>query len=199
MFNGPVDRMPNLERPDVRMIAVPPEHAAGMAMSAGVMEARGEFVFRLDDDDIYGEHYIADRMIHFREFAIDSLSNARAWMSFDGRVARVTRVDRIPQDDTVLALGSATYQLLGYTGASWGARRDFALRLGFLEAANAHADVAFLSRAMTLAPASAHLRVNPFNLCVRRGAPARHTWGAGRTELDTLLDFEEVPLAGVFL
>ena len=199
VFNGPVDRMPNLERPDVRMIAVPPEHAAGMAMSAGVMEARGEFVFLLDDDDIYGEHYIADRMIHFREFAIDSLSNARAWMSFDGRVARVTRVDRIPQDDTVLALGSATYQLLGYTGASWGARRDFALRLGFLEAANAHADVAFLSRAMTLAPASAHLRVNPFNLCVRRGAPARHTWGAGRTELDTLLDFEEVPLAGVFL
>ena len=26
-----------------------------------------------------------------------------------------------------------------------------------------------------------------------------HVQGAGRTELDTLLDFEEVPLAGVFL
>lgn len=36
VFNGPVDRMPNLERPDVRMIAVPPEHAAGMAMSAAL-------------------------------------------------------------------------------------------------------------------------------------------------------------------
>lgn len=142
------------------------------------MEARGEFVFRLDDDDIYGEHYIADRMIHFREFAIDSLSNARAWMSFDGRVARVTRVDRIPQDDTVLALGSATYQLLGYTGASWGARRDFALRLGFLEAANAHADVAFLSRAMTLAPRRRPTSGSILSTCASDGGRPPVTPGA---------------------
>lgn len=199
VFNGRKDQMPEPDRPDVRAVHVPPEHAAGMAMNAGIMEAQGDCVFRLDDDDLYGARYVADRMLHFRELAIDSLSNARAWMSFDDRAARVTALDAVPQDDTVLALGSATYRLLGYTGASWAARREFALRLGFLEAANAHADVAFLSRAMSLAPASAHLRVAPFNLCVRRGAPTAHTWGAARAELDALLAPGEVPLTEVFV
>lgn len=199
VFNGPKNEMPRCDRPDVRLLHVPPEHAAGMVMNAGIMRASGDCVFRLDDDDLYGAHYVSDRMLCFREFAIDSLSNARIWTSFDGRSASVSKTDSIPQDDTVIALGCATYAMGRYAGASWGARRDFALRLGFLEAANAHADVSFLLKAMSLAPASAHLRVAPFNLCVRRGAPEGHTWGISRPELEALLNPDHVPLAEAFL
>lgn len=199
VFNGPRSEMPRCERPDVRMVHVPPEHSAGMAMNAGLMRSAGDCVFRLDDDDLYGAHYVADRMLFFRELAIDSLTNARNWTTFDDSCARLSRFYPIPQDDTVIALGCATYVVGGYPGASWGARRDFALRLGFLEAANAHADVSFLLKAMSLAPASPHLRVAPFNLCVRRGDPAGHTWGVTRNELEDLLSPGEVPLDQVFL
>lgn len=199
VFNGPENEMPRCDRPDVRMLHVPPEHAAGMAMNAGLMGATGDCVFRLDDDDLYGAHYVADRMLYFREFAIDSLTNARIWTTFDGACARVSRPYSVPQDETVIALGCATYAVGRYPGASWAARRDFALRLGFLEAANAHADVAFLLKAMSLAPASPHLRVAPFNLCVRRGEPAGHTWGVSRTEFESLLSPGVAALDEVFL
>lgn len=202
VFNGPAIAMPKAPkgRPDVRVIHVPPEYAVGSVMNAGLLESRGKYFFRMDDDDWYGPNYLSDRMIYFNEFDIDSMSSSRAWMNFsDAPTARLTNIDSIPQDNTVFALGDATYRLLGFTGGSFAAKVEFARSLGFVEAAHSHADVAFLYKGMFFAPSSAHLKTDPFNFCVRRGNPAGHTWGASQTELDCFMESREAPLEDVFV
>lgn len=201
VFNGLREDMPEMRgRDDARIVHVPAEYAVGSVMNAGLLEAKGTYFFRMDDDDLYGPNYMADRMIYFNEFAIDSISNSRCWMNFaDSANARITDVDFVPQDNTVFALGDATYRLLGFTGGSLAARRDFALSLGFMDAANSHADVAFLYKGMFFASNSAHLKIDPFNFCVKRNNPACHTWSAPKEELEGFLSATEVPMKYIFV
>lgn len=200
VFNGAPKQTPALEgRADVKILNVSEDHATGMAMNAGLAAATGNCVFRLDDDDLYGENYVADRMIHFREFAIDSLSSARVGWTFGNGVARISKKAGPPEDNTMLAFGSAMFRLAAFPGGSIALRRDFASRINFLNPAYAHADVSLLGNAMLFAPASAHLRTNAFNMCVVRGHPARHTWSASREEIEEWLEPENVPLEKIFV
>lgn len=202
VYNGSVTEMPqaNFERKDIKIIMVSADHAAGMAMNAGIAASCGEVVFRLDDDDLYGANYVADRMIYFSEFNIDSLSNARAWITFgDNGEAFLGASSAIPQDNTVAALGSMTYQIMTFPGGSWAMRRSFVSRLGFTGAANAWADVAFLLKGMFFAKNSAHIKTDSFNFCVRRNKPQEHTWSVSKAELKKYLADRETPLDKIFI
>lgn len=202
IFNGATQEMPSpqLGRKDIKIILIPSEYAAGMVMNAGIMTSNADVLFRLDDDDLYGASYVADRMIYFREFNIDSMTNARTWLTFgESGLASIATPDIIPQDNTVFALGSATYQVMTFPGATWAMRKDFARHLGFMGAANAWADVAFLLKGMFFASDSAHIKTDAFNFCVRRNDPQKHTWSASREELKKYMKNSETPLADIFI
>lgn len=202
VFNGPEEDAPILSpsRDDIHIMRISQDHATGMAMNAGIMAARGEYIFRMDDDDLYGADYVGDRMIYFREFNVDSLSNARAWFTFgDSGLAAMGSTSKVHQDNTVAALGSLTYQILNFPGGTWSLKRSFALRLGFTGGANAWADVAFLLKGMFFAINSAHIKTDAFNFCVRRNNPEEHTWSVSKAELKSYLGKIEVPLGEIFV
>lgn len=59
-----------LDVDQVRMFSVPSDRFAGTCLNVGNEVARGEYCFRMDDDDIYGENYIVDMMLYLR--AVDA-------------------------------------------------------------------------------------------------------------------------------
>lgn len=200
VFNGRREQTPALEaRPDVKILNAPEDQATGLAMNAGLAAASGDCIFRFDDDDLYGKKFAADRMIHFREFAIDSLSSARVGWTFGNGVAKVNKKAEPPEDNTLLAFGSAMFRLAAFPGGSIALRREFASRINFADPAYAHADVSLLGKAMIFAPASAHLRTNAFNMCVVRGDPGLHTWSASKEEIENWLEPDSLPLEKIFV
>jgi hypothetical protein len=54
------------ERMDIVYTHVPGEMFAGAALNVGAMLASGEYCFRVDDDDCYGQHYLRDMILQAR-------------------------------------------------------------------------------------------------------------------------------------
>nr|WP_306793043.1 glycosyltransferase [Desulfopila inferna] len=51
---------------NIRILPVPEEKFAGAALNIGNTVAKGAYYFRMDEDAYYGEHYIADALLHLK-------------------------------------------------------------------------------------------------------------------------------------
>lgn len=81
MFNGPKKEFKDikLEVESVvkgQAIYVPSELHAGPCMNSGVQKAPTEYVFRMDDDDYYGKHYLLDIMLYRRVVSFDVIGKS---------------------------------------------------------------------------------------------------------------------------
>lgn len=52
----------------IKFISSPQESGLGAALNCGIYNAKGDFFFKMDDDDYYSEYYIFDMIIKFRCF-----------------------------------------------------------------------------------------------------------------------------------
>lgn len=198
-FNGSV--MPVLpKRPYIVAVQIPREYSTGMVMNAGIRKASGEYCFKLDDDDLYGSHYVADRMICFRELAIDVLGMPRPLYRFKGEpVAHILYTNNIAQTSVAYALGNVDYLLTNFSGATVAVARKYALAVGYQEQAYANADVSFLFKGMFFASDSGCLNTDCLNFCVQRGNPEEHTWAITRAKLLATGKGQTVPLDKIFI
>lgn len=202
VFNGDAGQIPALptNRRDVRVVHVPREYSTGMVMNAGLQEAKGEYVFKLDDDDLYGDNYAADRMIYFREFNIMTLGTIRSFFVFKGEREAFSLNKHKPRQDCIASnLGNVEYSLSSFTGATVAMSRAYALRMGYQEQAYAYADVSFLYKNIFLAPTAGCINMDRLNFCVQRGNPQEHTWAASRKELCRMGSGETVQLEEIFI
>jgi hypothetical protein len=76
VFNGnevPSHGELGLENPrsDVKLANVPNDLFTGACMNVAHLMASGEFIFKLDDDDHYGNNYLADCMLYLKVLEID--------------------------------------------------------------------------------------------------------------------------------
>jgi len=201
VFNGEPDKMPSIpkDRRDIHILTVPREYTTGMVMNAGIAGAHGEYVFKFDDDDLYGAHYVADRMICFCEFDIDALSNAHTFFRFGKQEkAYISNVAHNAVNNEVFSLGNTTYAMVKFTGCSVAMRRDYARLVNFQEQAYAHADVSIIVKGIYLTSTAIYAQVPGFNVCVTREEKG-HTWVALSEEMMSYLDKHEFPLASVFV
>lgn len=201
VFNGDPNNLPPIppDRNDVRVLTVPKEYTTGMVMNAGIAGADGEYVFKFDDDDLYGTNYVADRMIYFREFGIDALSNAHTFFRFGNKEkAYISNIAHNAVDNEVYSLGNAAYSMVKYTGCSIAMRRDYARLVNFQEQAYAHEDVSVILKGIYLTPAAVFAQVPGFNMCVTRENKG-HTWMAPSQEMMSYLDKEEFSLSSIFI
>lgn len=202
VFNGDAGQIPSLptDRQDIRIVHVPREYSTGMVMNAGLQEAKGEYVFRLDDDDLYGHNYVSDRMIYFREFDINALSNSRSFITFENNgFVSILGVEEISQDNTVFSMGNASYSILKFTGGSIAMKKNYALYAAYQEQAYAYTDVAILFKNIFFTPCVAYCKVDALNFCVVRHDIAGHTWAAPRQEIMQYTQAGSVPLPAVFM
>jgi len=62
VYNGraPANLPEEIQPPDVQVVQVPGDRFAGASLNIGSKFATGRYCFRLDDDDMYAEHYLLD-------------------------------------------------------------------------------------------------------------------------------------------
>lgn len=202
VFNGEVDQAPPLpgDRQDIRLVHVPREYSTGMVMNAGLQEAKGEYVFRMDDDDLYGDNYVADRMTYFREFTIKALSNSRSFVTFKkNNEAFLLGVENTIQDDTVFSFGNISYSILKFTGGSVAMKKSYALHTSYQEQTYAYTDVAILLKGVFFTPCASYIKVDGLNFCIMRQDIAGHTWAVSCAEIMQYSQAGSVPLESIFV
>lgn len=202
VFNGDAVHAPSLPggRHDICLVQVPREYSTGMVMNAGLHAAKGEYVFRLDDDDLYGDNYVADRMIYFREFPIKALSNSRSFVTFKkSNEAFLLGVENPIQDDTIFSFGNTSYSILKFTGGSVAMEKSYALYTSYQEQAYAYTDVSILLKGIFFTPCASYIKVDGLNFCILRHDTAEHTWAASRAEIMQYSQAGSVPLESIFV
>lgn len=186
--------------PDVRVIHVPREFSTGMVMNAGLKASCGEYVFKFDDDDLYGVEYVSDRMIYFREFDVRVMGTGRSFFAFKGGDRAFTfNKSALRQDKIATSLGNIEYSLSSFSGATVAMQRKYALHVGYQEQAYANADVSFLYKGIFFASATPSINMDVLNFCVQRGDPSEHTWAASKDELLRMSRGDDIPLEKIFL
>lgn len=201
VFNGNSDQLPTLPaRPDIKLIHVPAEYSTGMVMNAGLMQASGKFVFKLDDDDLYGHNYVHDRMIYFREFNIVALGSTRAYFAFKGENEAFYLNKRRPfQENIASCFGDVEYTISNFTGATVAVNKEHALSSGYQEQAFAFADVSFLYKNIFFKPTAPYINTDRMNFCVLRGEPNEHTWAISKNELRKMGNNETARIDDIFV
>jgi hypothetical protein len=61
---------------DIRIASVPSDLFAGAALNLGALHAAGKYLFRIDDDDIYGPYYLLDMVIQAQALRADLFGKA---------------------------------------------------------------------------------------------------------------------------
>ncbi len=167
-------------RDDVQIVNVPEERYAGACLNLGNVLARGEYCFRVDDDDYYGENYLLDMMLHLRSVGADIFGKPAKYWHFEGEVDTYERQLNIIQGLTVLP---ASYELW-LSGNTLGGRKDVLLGTRYPDSVFGTADTAFFMQAIERRLVIASL--DEFNMVVsRRIDTADHTWRASPELLKT--------------
>lgn len=68
----------------MRFVHIPENQTIGRALNVGVSLSNGEYCFKMDDDDMYGKHYIEDCVYHLRSYPADFWGKPPAvWLHFE--------------------------------------------------------------------------------------------------------------------
>lgn len=73
------------------VLDLPPERSLGHCLNAAIAEASGEFVAKIDDDDLYGQDYVAEMMQHLVAGDGDVVGKAEAFFYFEATGAILLR------------------------------------------------------------------------------------------------------------
>jgi glycosyltransferase involved in cell wall biosynthesis len=68
---------------DIKSTTVPGEMFAGACLNYGNLQATGKYCFRVDDDDLYGENYILDMILHAKSIDADLFGKTPAPLLFE--------------------------------------------------------------------------------------------------------------------
>lgn len=81
-----MDNIPDIECSEdilMKIVHVPSDRFAGAAMNYGGMIAAGKYIFRADDDDIYGENYFIDMVLAARAVNVNTFGKHPVALKFD--------------------------------------------------------------------------------------------------------------------
>ncbi len=180
IYNGPNSRLNEVQQTvlkthleGVRLLTQPAELYAGASLNNGAQNARGQYCFRIDDDDYYSEHYIADMMLHFQAIDVDIFGKPPCHLYFEDDEELYSRNSPAPQlckfPATVLHSGDVW---LG--GNSIAGKTDIFRRFGYPDTVFGSADTSFLFEI------SRHdlqfYSVDQNNLVASRREEGSHTW-----------------------
>ena len=69
-------------RKDVRILTVPSERVEGSCLNYAIAAAEGEYCIKMDDDDIYSQHFVSDMILHSQAINADVFGKGNAYIHF---------------------------------------------------------------------------------------------------------------------
>jgi len=159
---------------DITLVTVPPENGVGVCMNIGHSMAKGDYCFRMDDDDIYAPNYILDMMLHLKSSDFDLFGCPPGYISFEGKDKVYKRNNKIHPLSVVpskLVLQGSVYM----GGNTIGGKTSFLIKNQYPESSFGAADTSFTLEACKHVPSV--LLMDSFNMLIRRSADtSKHTW-----------------------
>lgn len=137
VFNGDAPTRPSdlgiesEQRPDITLSHVPRELFAGAALNMGNKLASGDYCFRVDDDDYYGNHYILDLMLAQRAVSSELFGKPPSPFVFEGESQVYIRRRRHFRPFTVTSGSMLSTGKVWIGGNSISGQKDFFERGGY--------------------------------------------------------------------
>lgn len=180
VFNGDSitpPKIPGMDkvREDIRVLVVPRELFAGACLNLGQLQARGEYCFRIDDDDEYGDNYILDMMLHLRAIEVQLFGKPPAMLQVEnGNTIYYRSAQMKPLTIVAHKITKRDSCYLGGNSMSWN-RESFKRTTLFDEENYGTADT---SAQLSNNSACGYVAcMDFFNLLTKRKAdPSEHTW-----------------------
>lgn len=181
-FNGSPEVIAPLQaryadRTDMRIVAIPSDHFAGTVLNFGIMNATGDYFFRVDDDDHYGANYIADALLYLQAYDADILGKRASFFHFEGEDEVHLRKNFLPEISCFTAKRLHENDRTLISGCSFAARIDLLRGTRYPDHINLSADTELIDSIRQAHPDSRCLIIDNLNLVVERFADVRkHTW-----------------------
>lgn len=95
-FTVPKEQQISSEVCPITYLSVPEENFAGACLNIGFQMAKGKYVYRIDDDDPYGENYILDTVLNNNALDIDFWGKHFKYIYTDKKEVLVRTEDKKP-------------------------------------------------------------------------------------------------------
>lgn len=184
VFNGPNEEFERVKYEAEKVengqaFYVPSELHAGPCMNTGIQKASTDYVFRMDDDDYYGDDYILDMMLYLRVVDFDIIGKSfRFFYEEDSNSMFMREVEKIAFRKPALCfLGQTPVDMTFITGSSQGGRKDFFTSVSYPNRNFGAVDSQWLEK-LREANCGTVLCVDDFNYLVDRRNNNDHTWSA---------------------
>ncbi|RJL32258.1 glycosyltransferase [Bailinhaonella thermotolerans] len=156
---------------DVKVLAADKSLTLGACLNLGVAAADGDFIAKMDDDNLYGEHYFSDMIRAFDWTNAEMVGKGAHYTYFEGRNATVLRFPEFEHRFTHLI-----------NGGSMLAKRDLLKSVPF-ENVNVGEDTRLVRHCK--AEGIPIYSTDRFNFVyMRSGDPKFHTWQANEIKLN---------------
>ncbi len=179
VFNGQYDEYLSIDQSQFRLsnlsfIYQPNDLYAGASLNNAIFQAKGNYCFRMDDDDYYGENYLTDMMLNAKTVDADIFGKPPSYIYFEeGR--ELYERSRIVPTLTRLPFKQVAEGKLRLGGNSIAGKTQALKNNTYIDNAFASADSAFLTKA-----GQNKLEVYTFDnyglVASRSIDPKAHTW-----------------------
>jgi hypothetical protein len=156
---------------DSSLLKLPGNCFAGDCINYGALSASGEYLFRVDDDDYYSEHYIQDRMLYHQAVDLDFIANPQTLFFYftDDNLVYLRKHNSKPH-----SLSSNSSYSIKFAGNSYSGKLDIFKKSPFRPNNYSAADVFFLDN---LPNNTSMASADIMNMAAeRREDQSTHTW-----------------------
>jgi hypothetical protein len=166
------------ERDYLKIIFLPEDHSAATALNLGSRHCSGDYIFRFDDDDFYGENYLSDFITSIEAEDVDLFGKFGSFVFKEGStdiyLREQTSRDKCNTVFRARDLGHPNAQL---SGATFGIKAEILKDCGFPSDRLAAADTAFLAQLREKHPNSVVLKNDWVSYALGRAQNENsHTW-----------------------
>jgi hypothetical protein len=161
--------------PNMRVTVLDETYNIGSCLNHGIRNSQADYWFKIDDDDYYGRHYIADLVNFYEVTGCDASGKPSGFLFFEHEKELYLRGHAEAQARRPLEKGAY------FCGATLSGRRSSQLPLFSTEYRNS-CD----SRWVESAQAGGH-RIelsDIFNFCINRGDLLQHTWQIDKEQIE---------------
>ncbi len=195
VYNGSRDKAMNLKTAfgdeKIKFCVVPQDLFAGACLNVGYMNATGEYCFRIDDDDLYGDHYVSDMMLYLRAIDCNIFGKPPSGLRFKDEAHAYVRDN--PYINCILTRENIRSRKVWIGGNTIASKRDTHLLHPYNDYCYGAADTDYQLNAEE----SRFLMMDNLNVVAeRRENLATHTW---KIDAERIKSNTKVPMSDLFI
>lgn len=163
--------------PNVTITSIPFDFTIGTVLNYGLFQAKGDYFFRIDDDDTYGPNYIIDSLLYQKAVKADIFGKRGSFFHFEGEKEIYLRNRLLPSIKSFPANQLHKNQQYVISGCSFAASIPALKKYRFPDNIQASVDTGLIDKIKESTPDLKCMLVDSMNLIVERAVDvSSHTW-----------------------